>query len=114
MTRPILIGLLLACLATTGLSAQRNIERVGQLTYDNLLNDIWGYQAEDGAEYALVGLRSGISIVSLADPSQPEEVQFVPGPFSVWRDIKSFGGYAYVTADQGGTREGLLVIDLKH
>lgn len=105
---------LLGFLSSTILSAQRNIELAGQLSYDVLLNDIWGYQAKDGTEYALVGLRTGISIVSLEDPSNPEETSFIPGPFSIWRDLKTFGEFAYVVADQSGTKEGLLVIDLRH
>lgn len=41
-----------------------------------------------------------------------EEVVFIPGQNSLWRDIKTWGDYAYVTTDQSGTTEGLLVIDL--
>ncbi len=105
----------LCCLAGPFLlSAQRNIELVSQLSYDALLNDVWGYQAEDGTEYALVGLRDGVSIVSLEDPANPKESAFVPGPYSAWRDLKAFNGFAYVTTDQGGTKEGLLVIDLRN
>ncbi len=92
--------------------AQLNTTLVAQLDYDAELNDIWGWVAPNGTEYALVGLKNGVSIVSLANPANPQEVAFVPGAFSVWRDLKTWGNFAYITTDQSGTNEGLLVIDL--
>ena len=87
-----------------------NVSFVGNLAYDVELSDIWGYQAPDGTEYALVGTNNGFSIVSLADPANPTEVQFIPGATSVWRDIKTFGTHAYITTDEGN--DGLLVVDM--
>ncbi len=95
-----------------GLRAQRNVELVGHLPYDTELNDIWGWVAPDGTEYALVGTREGVSIVSLAEPGAPQEVQFVAGSHSIWRDLKTWEHFAFVTTDQPGTDEGLTVIDL--
>ncbi len=90
--------------------AQLNVTFISQLNYTENLNDIWGYAAPDGTEYALVGAANGTSIVSLADPNNPVEVGYVPGATSIWRDIKTWGTFAYVTTDQGS--EGLTVIDL--
>jgi choice-of-anchor B domain-containing protein len=90
--------------------AQLNVSYVGSLEYNNTLNDIWGYVAPDGTEYALVGVGNGTSVVSLADPANPVEIGFAPGDQSVWRDIKTWGHYAFVTCDQGN--DGLTVIDL--
>ncbi|MBI5916849.1 MAG: choice-of-anchor B family protein [Bacteroidetes bacterium] len=105
---------LIVCLTfvSTSLFSQKQLELVSHLDYVSLANDIWGYTAPDGTEYALVGLRSGVSIVSLADPANPAELQFIPGGQSAWRDLKTWGHFAYVTTDQPGTKEGLLVIDL--
>lgn len=94
------------------LLCQFNMERLDQIDYSAEANDVWGYTAPDGTEYALVGLTSGVSIVSLKDPSNIEEVAFVPGDFSIWRDLKTWGHFAYVTADQRGSKDGLLIIDL--
>ena len=47
----------------------------------------------------LVGLETGFSVVSLADPVNPVEMFFIPGQQTVWRDIKVWGHYAYVTSD---------------
>ncbi|MFT4667909.1 MAG: choice-of-anchor B domain-containing protein [Polaribacter sp.] len=90
--------------------AQLNMEFVSQFDYTQSINDIWGYTAPDGTEYALVGTNTGTSIVSLADPTNPIEVAFVPGVNTTWRDIKTWDQFAYVTCDS--CNEGLGVIDL--
>ena len=95
--------------------AQLNMSLVSNLDYEPILNDIWGWEDPDtGIEYALVGTREGVSIVSLADPENPDEVVWIPGEYSVWRDIKTWGNYAYVVTDQSGTTEGLTIIDLSN
>ncbi|MEL6276695.1 MAG: choice-of-anchor B family protein, partial [Bacteroidota bacterium] len=112
MNRIFSLALLLA-LASTSIFSQQAFNTVlrSRVQYpDALLNDIWGYTAPDGTEYALVGKRNGVSIVSLADPDNAVEVDVIPGQQSVWRDLKAFGDYAYVVADQGN--EGLTIIDL--
>lgn len=87
-----------------------NLTPISNLPYAQELNDIWGYRDETGIEYALVGTTTGTSIVSLANPAAPVQVLFIPGDNSIWRDLKTWGDYAYVTADQGN--DGLLVINL--
>lgn len=94
-------------------SAQNlNVSLVGSLQYSEDANDIWGYADSSGVEYAIIGLRNGTSIVSLADPANPVQVGYVPGANSTWRDIKTWGQYAYVTTDVG--TDGLVVIDLSN
>lgn len=89
------------------------MEEVSRVNYQalrgQLLNDIWGYVDETGVEYALVGARDGVSIVSLANPSSPQEIFWLQGDFSVWRDLKTHGDYLYVTTE---AESGLLIIDL--
>lgn len=92
--------------------AQLNLSLVGSRSYSVSLSDIWGYTDANGREYALVGARDGVSVVDLSDPTQPTEVGFAPGDPSIWRDIKVWGDYAYVTCDQGD--DGLMVIDLSN
>ncbi|MCC6725159.1 MAG: choice-of-anchor B family protein [Saprospiraceae bacterium] len=98
--------------ASWSLFSQNKLELVSHVEYASLANDVWGYTAPDGTEYALVGLRSGVSVVSLADPANPVQIQLIPGDQSTWRDLKTWGHFAYVTTDQAGTDEGLLIIDL--
>ena len=89
-----------------------NLSLSGSYTYDAGVecNDIWGYVDSFGNEYALVGLTNGFSVVNLSSPSNPTEEFFIPGAQSIWRDIKVWNNYAYVTCDQGS--DGLLIVDL--
>ncbi len=79
-------------------------------SYDSEGSDIWGWKnPTTGVEYALVGLNSGFSVVDLSSPQNPFEVFFIPGVNTTWRDIKTWGNYAYVI-NEGG--DGLLIVDL--
>ena len=96
-----------------------NLDLLGVYPYSDMdrshkLNDIWGYTDEHGNEYALVGLTTGFSIVSLDQRDSLFEVTRIPGPTSTWRDIKTFGDYAFVTHDNiyEGESQALLVVDL--
>jgi len=104
----LLLGLL--ALSTT-LSAQLNTTLRSNFDYDEGVNDIWGYVAPDGTEYAIVGIQNGVSFVSLANPDSPVEVAFIEGDRSNWRDMKTFGEYAYNVADEGD--EGITAFDLR-
>lgn len=77
-------------------------------------SDVWAYTAPDGSEYAMMGDLNGIAIVAL--PSL-EVVAHVVGPNEnapfYWRDIKTYGPFAYVTTEAYGPNEGLQVIDLR-
>ena len=69
---------------------------------------LWGYTAPDGREYALLGGYTGTHIIDIT--SKPiVQVAFIPGPSSGWREMKTFGRYAYVVSEGGG---GLQIIDL--
>ncbi len=96
------------------LLAQTNIELISNLNeyHSSGYNDIWGYVDQSGTEYALLGVRSGTSIINLSDPANPVEVTFIPGPQSVWRDIKVHGEYAYTVTEETGSGQGLQIIDL--
>ncbi len=92
------------------MEAQLNMRLLDKIEYSEDLNDVWGWKHPGtGVEYAIVGLRNGVSIVSLADPENITEVAFIPGPRSTWRDIKTWGYYAYVTNE---TSNGVLVINM--
>jgi len=95
----------------TSILAQTNIELISNLDEHSAgYADIWGYVDPMGNEYALLAVRDGTSIISLADPANPFEIAFIPATNTVWRDIKVHGEYAYVVSDQ--TNDGLQIIDL--
>ncbi len=107
--------LLCLILATFSLNvtAQLNMDSISHVNYFTLhttmINDVWGYEDEMGNEYALVGTENGTSVVDISTPTNPVEVFWEPGMNSVWRDLKTYGDYAYVTTE---AENGLLIIDL--
>ena len=72
-------------------------------------NDIWGWVDGNDDEYALVGLRNGFSVVNVTNPSSPIQEFFISDINSTWRDVKTWGNYAYVTTEANA---GLLIVDL--
>ena len=97
-------------LFTTTTFSQLNMQLLDQMTYSVNVNDVWGWADPDSnAEYAFVGMNTGVSIVDVTNPTDIQEVQFITGPNSTWRDIKTWSHFAYVTNETGG---GLLVIDM--
>lgn len=93
----------------SGSYAQSSLAFQGQLPYTQSINDIWGYADGNGNEYALVGTQTGTSIVDVTNPTNPTELHFIPGTSSTWRDLKTWGTYAYVTTE---ANDQLLIIDL--
>ncbi len=90
-------------------SQNYNLELVGTLDFPQGKSDIWGYVDNEGTEYAIMGLINGTTIISLEDPANPTEVAYIEGGNSTWRDMKTYGHYAYITTEAA---DGLLVIDL--
>ncbi|HLG36475.1 MAG TPA: choice-of-anchor B family protein [Bacteroidia bacterium] len=75
------------------------------------LANIWGFVDTLGNEYALVGASNGMSIVNVTNPNAPFQVIQISGPQSGWREIKTWGRYAYVASEGGG---GLQIVDLRN
>ena len=71
--------------------------------------NICGYAA-NGKEYALVGNTNGTGIVDVTDPVNPILLKQVMALNSLWREIKVYQHYAYVTTEAAG--QGLQIIDL--
>ena len=99
---------------TTYLAAQQvEIENIRPIAHLELgtCNDVWGYTAPDGHEFALVGHRTGTYIFDVStNPHDPIEVGFIPGAISTWRDLKVHSYYCYVTNETGG---GMDIISLE-
>lgn len=91
------------------LMAQLNMTLDAYVPYADNLNDVWGYVDTAGNEYALVGTVNGTSIVDVTDPSNPNQLFFIPGQHSTWRDLKTWQDHLYVTTE---AIEGLLIVDL--
>ncbi|HSP88050.1 MAG TPA: choice-of-anchor B family protein, partial [Ignavibacteriaceae bacterium] len=77
-------------------------------------NDCWGYVDSQGREYAILGTEHGTSIIEITVPTQPVERAFIPGPPSLWREMKTHSNYLYVVTEETGTGQGLQIIDLSN
>jgi choice-of-anchor B domain-containing protein len=106
----------LCCLSSVSIKAQDSldVQSLGQLSYSLTLNDVWGWaDTATGKEYALVGVQNGLSVVDVSIPSNPVQTNFFAGASSTWRDMKTFGNYAYTVHDVfNGTSDGIFILDM--
>lgn len=79
---------------------------------DTRYSGCWSYVAPDSSEYALLGTTSGTAIYAIDDQNEIEEVGFIPGGVSNWREITVVGDYAYISTESNATGVGMQVIDL--
>ena len=91
--------------------AQLNMSLLGTFPYSGVgrASDIWGYVDENGNEYALMGMETGVSIVDVTNPTLPNEVFWTPGVQTIWRDLKTFNDKVYITNEAGN---GIMIIDM--
>ncbi len=81
-------------------------------SYDIVCNDVEGYVASNGTEYAVVGTHKGIAIVDVSNAAAPVQRDFVMGGIgTTWREIAIYSHYAYCVTD-GREQLGVLIIDL--
>jgi choice-of-anchor B domain-containing protein len=107
---------LFAILFASVLKSQNiNIIQRSQLAYPGKqCANICGYVDSLGNEYALVGVESGMSVVDVSNPDLPVEIIALPwpaGPNQIWKEIKVYKHYAYITSEAGG---GLQIADLRN
>ncbi len=112
--------ILLSCLSYA-LSGQDslNMSRVGiynppnmpATSGGNIYNDIWGYTAADGSEYAIIGNADSILVVDVSICSDPQRVYgFDGGNTTIWRDFKVYQDHMYAVCDN--CSEGLHIFDM--
>lgn len=86
-----------------------SLPSAGSITF----NDIWGYADCEGNEYAILGSAKYVHFFDITDAENPMEINRFEGSVnSIWRDMKTYGHYAYAVADQGS--DGLMVFDLSN
>jgi choice-of-anchor B domain-containing protein len=75
-------------------------------------NDVWHYTSPMGEEYAILGLTKGAAFVNITDPANPGVAGFIDGDGidQPWRDMATFGQYAYIVSDGAGV--GLQIADM--
>ncbi len=106
------VGITLAALnllITFSLSAQINTSFRSKISFPGqTLANVWGYDYR-GKEYALVGASKGLVIVDITNPDIPQQIVQIPGPDNLWKEIKTYLHYAYVTSEGG---QGIQIVDL--
>ncbi len=60
-----------------------------------------GYVTASGREYAIIGLSDGTGFVEVTNPGSPVIVEFIPGPDSLWKDVRVFQNFAYSVSEGG-------------
>jgi len=109
--RPTLL-LAAATLAATPLLAQgTNCALLGTFANHGPFNDIWGYVAPNGDEYALLCTTTGTVVVDVTNPATPVETGFFTYGGGTWRDARVYGNYAYITTEQTA---GFQILDLSN
>ncbi len=96
--------------------SQNNIQLLSHLPYSGGVecSNLTGYADSNGHEYALVGNTQGLSIVDITNPATPTQLFLVAGATGqngLWREVREYKGYAYVTTEQNS---GLQVVDLHY
>jgi choice-of-anchor B domain-containing protein len=104
----ILMLMLISCFSLTA-QDYNIVERSHMDWPGQTLANICGYVSPDGKEYALVGGSQGLIIVDVSNPDAPVEIVQIPGVNNLWKEIKVYKHYAYVTSE-GGT--GVQIVDL--
>ncbi len=74
------------------------------------LANVCGYW-QNGQEYALLGGEAGLIIVNITNPDAPQQIVQIPGPNNLWKEIKVYSHYAYVTSEGG---QGVQIVDLSN
>ncbi len=108
-----LLFVLCVCLVSGWAVAQPTLNLISD-TYKSSwdeMSDIWGYTDPQGNEYAIATTSVGTSILDLSDPTNPQEIDFISGSYTYWRDAKTWGTYAYIVSE---TNNGLLIVDLSN
>ncbi len=110
-------ALLVPCLTLTmaSLSVSAGLTLVGRLdnkhgtTSGVSYSGCWGYVAPDGREYAILTTATGTAIIDITDTSDIREIDHIPGPTSLWREVRTYRERLYVVTEAGG---GTQIIDL--
>ena len=98
-------------LATSLFAQGTNCTLLGTFNNHGPFNDVWGYTAPNGDEYALLCSTTGLVVVDITSPATPIERGWFPWASSTWRDCRTYGTYAYVVTE---ATSGFQIINLQN
>ncbi len=104
-------AVLWTALSAPALAQGFQCDLLGTLNNHGPFNDVWGYVAPNGKEYALLGATTGTVVVDCSNPSTPIERGWFPWANSTWRAIRTYGHYAYVVTEGAG---GFMILNLQN
>lgn len=106
------LTLVTACFAGFSAISAQELQKIGHLAYTpKSLSGCWHHVDSAGGEWGLIGTSEGLSIVDVRDPAYPEERFFVPGIMNNWREVRTWGGFAYVGSE--ALLSGITIVDLR-
>lgn len=70
------------------------------------------YVSPSGREYAVVGLSNGTGFAEVTDPTNAVVVGFIPGPTSLWKDVRVYQQHAYSVSEAQAGNGGIQVMNL--
>ena len=82
---------------------------------DNSYSALWGYNAPDGREYAILGCFNGTAFIDITDTNNIREVDFLSSPLqitSAWREMKTYSHYAYIVSESFDSK--IQIVDLQY
>jgi len=88
----------------------RNVTLLAHIDSYNEYSAGCSYVHADGREYAFLGTDTGTAIYRITVPTAPVQVAFIPGPPSIWREMKPYGDHVYIVSEGGGVGAGLQIV----
>jgi len=95
--------------ATPAFSQNTNVAFRSKMTFPGqTVANVWGYTTGE-SEYALIGGSKGLIIADITNPAAPVQIVQIPGPNSLWKEVRTYQHYVYVVTEGGG---GVQIVDL--
>jgi choice-of-anchor B domain-containing protein len=103
------LALLAFLFAAPAFSQNTNVAFRSKMTFPGqTVANVWGYTAAE-REYALIGASKGLIIADITDPDAPVQIVQIPGPNNLWKEVRTYGHYAYIVTEGGS---GVQIVDL--
>lgn len=115
MIKKILFSALTYVCIIGGVGAQEvplNTQLLSHVAFSENSSGMWGYVDKNGLKYAVIGTASATRVFSLENPANPIERFVGPGAVGIWREVRYYKNYIYVSTDQGS--DGLVIIDMNN
>ncbi|HLO53466.1 MAG TPA: choice-of-anchor B family protein [Saprospiraceae bacterium] len=110
MVRVFFTFLIFSVFVLNGQETPLNTKLISHVPFNENSSGMWGYVDQNGLKYAVIGTASATRVFSLEDPANPIERFVAPGAVGIWREVRYYKNYIYVSTDQGA--DGLVIIDM--